>query len=275
MAKVLRKQLEEKGITPQEVITYTDLFGKGAAMNYFGVRNIIAFNRYLRDVAGTDEIGLKPKMPTELSEDGEPDYRPLVYRLAGQLKQRIFNLLEQNERQRQRIKFLEEQLQLYKLEDYKQFASAFRPLYELTSAPSQGLPLLGTPQVTYDVMGEAEGIVSSYAAIDDSKKPEYLLDGDWQELSLEVRSLYCRCEELAEQLPGQFHEAVNSEEWQRALFICIAHQSKPWLPHKHLDSGTFERRWDEGELVGFTVQAREWIAGNTSLFATQKPKDKR
>jgi len=137
MGKKLSKQFEERGIGPQEVITYTDLFGKSGAMDYYKVKDWVAFNRYLREVAGTDLIGTIPKIPIKFDTDGEPDLRPLIYQLGEQIKQRIFNLVEKAGKQQKRIDHLEQQLRLYRLRDYEQFADAFKSLYPFLNMPKR------------------------------------------------------------------------------------------------------------------------------------------
>lgn len=103
-----------------------------------------------------------------------------------------------------------------------------------------------------DVLAEAERIVQG------SEDPSLEVD-DWHELPIEARSLWRRCEDLGERLPSQFHEAVDREDWKRALLLYMAHRQRPWLPQKHLDVATMACDWEEGQPGQFITEAREWI----------------
>lgn len=105
----------------------------------------------------------------------------------------------------------------------------------------------------YDILSEAEGVVL------EAGKPEWWSVDDWNELPIEARSLWCRCEELDDQLPERFQEATRKEEWKQALFLYMAHIRRPWLPRKNLDVDTMEHSWEDGEPAEFIARAREWI----------------
>lgn len=113
-----------------------------------------------------------------------------------------------------------------------------------------------------DILSEVNETAEQYG------RPEWLDAGEWRELGTEVHTLYFRCEELNDQLPERFHEAVGKEEWRRALLIHMTYCHRPWLPLKELDLETFESNWKEGEVAEFIAKAKEWISEVEELLGS-------
>ena len=116
--------------------------------------------------------------------------------------------------------------------------------------------------VSRDILSEVNETAEQYG------RPEWLDAGEWRELGTEVHTLYFRCEELNDQLPERFHEAVGKEEWRRALLIHMTYCHRPWLPLKELDLETFESNWKEGEVAEFIAKAKEWISEVEELLGS-------
>ena len=115
----------------------------------------------------------------------------------------------------------------------------------------------------YDILSEAEAVVL------EAGKPEWWSVEDWNELPLEARALWCRCEELPDQLIERFGEAVRKEEWRQALLLYMSHNRRPWLPIEHLDEATHDFSFDQGEIAEFIARAKDWIAEAEGLLAPE------
>lgn len=116
----------------------------------------------------------------------------------------------------------------------------------------------------YDVMRQASQIARRYAL----KKPEDInvTNTDWSMASPETKSLLIQVRELEKPLEDTYWQAVESENWRRALFLyqrCI-HMPLLFSLSRVIHTEK-ECQQHEAEYI---AQAKEWIAEAEELLGS-------
>lgn len=86
-----------------EVLSFTEEFGRFKAMSQFGVRDYLCFSNWLKEVTGNENFGINPK----ICLDG---HRTLGDQLVDAFLRKVAELQTERETLRQRIDYLEWQL---------------------------------------------------------------------------------------------------------------------------------------------------------------------
>lgn len=240
-----------------EILEYMAKHNKGAAMLKFGIAHPGTLDRLVK-------------------RETESEQRPTRFEVMKAQGLATTSLEMSRESQKQ-LRELKEAFQTFAESVGEQIASKFLlPLLHSVIQPPPGLELAPDDRLNletlfgsklelpaarnYDVLAQAEEIVpGSEDPSLETGKPDWYLLYWWNELPIEGRSLWCQCEDLEERLPSQFHEAVDREDWKRALLLYMAHHQRPWLPYKELDVDTLESNWEQGQPRQFITEARKWI----------------
>lgn len=93
----LRKRLEAR---KEEILKITETFGQFRAMSEAGVSSYDCFRRWLKEVTGNENFGLRPKI--NLDSD-----QTLGDQLVDAFLRKVATLEGENARLKERIKFLE------------------------------------------------------------------------------------------------------------------------------------------------------------------------
>jgi len=113
----------------------------------------------------------------------------------------------------------------------------------------------------YDILSDTERILKRHKI----PKPKSLPRQSWNELSYETKYLWNRIELLEKLVYEAYLEALEHEDWKRALELVLTSIGKPMLPSvsRVLYCEDVCRR-NEAEFI---AKAKEWIAEAEELLA--------
>lgn len=117
----------------------------------------------------------------------------------------------------------------------------------------------------YDVLRQASQIARRHAL----KKPEGInvTSTDWSEASSETRSLLIQVNQLEKPLEDAYLEAVESENWRRALFLYQKLIAPPFL--FSLSRVLHCEKECQRHEAQYVARAKEWIVEAEELLESK------
>lgn len=129
MAISLEKRLKDK---EDEIIRTVKSFGWSEAMDLYGVRDPLAFWKWLERHGGSWHTPLPPDRGYSLGI--HDNYIPLLDRVEQRVEDTISRLKAQLAKKDEVIKVLNQQLEIYRLSDHERYAKKLLKLLELCEA---------------------------------------------------------------------------------------------------------------------------------------------
>lgn len=130
MAKLLRKQFEEKGVDPREVVSFAGMHGEMAACGEYGT-GYLSMRRFLTDETGDENFGAGSKLKQINPPLNKTVIEEVCDRLEAWVKNRVISLEAEIALKDEMIKQKDAELARYKGREVGKLEKGLAPVIEM------------------------------------------------------------------------------------------------------------------------------------------------